>query len=152
MQLLLNWRRWGIVRVFDSGFPKQDSFEWIPNDIPCVNSYPLFLHTLYFEFRIWNENCSPNSQQDNIIIFILTFHINTYLYQYTSSLLNKYAHYLGPAPFLCVKKIIRRDYKHTMISHENLCFWTTISSQFAKWPSYGLHLHWCSIITILLNL
>ena len=31
------------VRVSNSGLPMQDSFERILNEIPCVNSFPLYL-------------------------------------------------------------------------------------------------------------
>ena len=37
------------VRVSYSGFPTLDSFESISNEIPFVNSFPLFPTTLSFE-------------------------------------------------------------------------------------------------------
>ena len=39
------------VRVSYLGFPNRDSFERIPNKIPFVNSFPLFLSTLSFIFK-----------------------------------------------------------------------------------------------------
>ena len=38
-------------RVSDSGFPTPDSFEQILNEIPRVNSFPLFIPTLNFNFH-----------------------------------------------------------------------------------------------------
>ena len=75
-----------IFRVSNSGFPTQYSFDQISNEIPCVNIFLQFLTTLDFELQIRNHHCTPNSQQDNIITFILTFNINTFLYYYASSL------------------------------------------------------------------
>ena len=36
-------------RVSYSGFPTQDSFERISNEIPFLNSFPLFIPTVSFE-------------------------------------------------------------------------------------------------------
>ena len=63
-----------------SGFPIQDSFEQISNEIPCVDSFALFLPDLSFELQIKNHYCSPNSHQDNVITFTLMCNHNTSLF------------------------------------------------------------------------
>ena len=58
------------VRVSYSGLPMRYYFEKTLNDIPCVNSFPLFSPILNLELKIRNHHCAPNSYQDDLIIFI----------------------------------------------------------------------------------
>ena len=46
----------------------------------------------------------------------------------------------------------RTDYEQKMLRHKNRCFWTTISSRFAKRPSYGRNYHRCNILISSMNL
>ena len=85
-QVLPNQKIWGSVRVSDSISPMRDSLENSLNEIPFVNSLPLFLPTINLEFQILNYHCALNSQQDNIITFILTCNSNAFLSQITYSL------------------------------------------------------------------
>ena len=85
---------WITARVSDSVFPTRDYFEKTPNEIPCVNIFPLFLPTLNFELQARNHQYAQNSQQDNLITFILTCNSNTSLSLYTSSMPN------NPGPFI----------------------------------------------------
>ena len=39
-------------RVSCSGFPTRDFFEKILHEIPCVNSFPLFIYNINFKFSI----------------------------------------------------------------------------------------------------
>ena len=64
----------------------RDSFEWIANEIPFVNSFLFLIPTLSFELKIRNHRCAPNSYQDNLIIFIWTRNSNNSCNRITSSL------------------------------------------------------------------
>ena len=47
----------GVVRASYSVFPKLDYLERILNEIPFVNSFSIFLHTLSFKLQIKNHQC-----------------------------------------------------------------------------------------------
>ena len=77
------------VKVSNLGPPTGYSFEKIPNKIPCVNNFPLFLTPLNFELQLKNYHCASNSHHDNLMNFILTWNRKSYITYYTYSLPNK---------------------------------------------------------------
>ena len=76
----------GTITVYNLSFPMQDYFEKILDAIPCVKSFTLFITTINLELKIKNQHCKKNRQEDNLITFILTWNINTYLSYYTTRL------------------------------------------------------------------
>ena len=79
LQVLPNWRRWGSVMVSKIGPPTRYSFDNISNNIPYVNSLPIFIPNLNFKFKIPNKHDSPNRYQGILITLILTWNSNTSL-------------------------------------------------------------------------
>ena len=62
-------------------------------------------------------------------------------------------HYISLQNFsLLIKVLSSPAWPNWYKSGINYCFWTTISSRFAKWLSYGQSSHRCSLIRIALNL
>ena len=55
-----------------SGLPTRDYFNQILNEIICVDSFLLFITTISFKLQTRNCHCSPNTQKENLITFILT--------------------------------------------------------------------------------
>ena len=72
-QVSPDYKIWRNVMVSYSGLPTQYYYEKISNEIPCVNSFLIFIITLNFEMQIRNRHCAPSSQQDNIRTFILAW-------------------------------------------------------------------------------
>ena len=55
--VFLHLQRQGSSRVSYSGLPTRYSVDIISNDIPFVNSFPLFIPTLSFKLQIRNQQC-----------------------------------------------------------------------------------------------